>query len=81
MNFGKAYSAMEMGAAVKRSGWNGKGIFIKLQRPDANSFMTVPYMYIDSTGLVSDNPYAPRVRAPWVPSQTDMAAEDWDYAD
>lgn len=79
MNFGEAYSAMEMGAKMKRAGWNGNNIFVKMQRPDANSFMTAPYLYIDTTVLLSDNPDAVRCRVPWVPTQTDMAADDWDY--
>lgn len=60
-----------------REGWNGKGIFIKLQKPDENSFMTHPYIYIDTTGLKTDNPSAPKSRVPWLASQTDLLAEDW----
>ena len=44
----------------KRQGWNGKGVFIKLQVPDEHSKMTSPYIYIDTTGLRSDNPDAPQ---------------------
>jgi len=47
------------------------------QYPDENSFMTSPYIYIDSSGLLSDNPDSPKNRVPWTPSQTDMFAEDW----
>lgn len=60
-----------------REGWNGKGIFIALQSPDENSFMTSPYIYIDTTGLSTDNQSAPKSRVPWLASQTDMLAEDW----
>ena len=60
-----------------REGWNGKGIFIQLQVPDEGSKMTHPYIYIDTTGLQSDNPDAPRDLVPWFASQTDMLAEDW----
>ena len=77
MDFGKALEAIREGKSVIRSGWNGKGIFVALQVPDDNSKMTGPYAYIDTTGLASENPDAPRVMVPWLPSQTDMLADDW----
>jgi hypothetical protein len=77
MNFGLAVEAMKSGRKVARDGWNGKGIFIELQVPDAHSKMTSPYIFIDTTGLQSDNPSAPRSRVPWLASQTDMLADDW----
>ncbi|WP_027178780.1 DUF2829 domain-containing protein [Maridesulfovibrio bastinii] len=81
MNFGKAIEAMKEGRAVRRKGWNGKGIFIKIQSPDENSFMSHSYIYIDTTGLKTDNPDAPKNRVPWLASQTDMLAEDWVLAE
>ena len=77
MNFGQALETLKTGGRVARSGWNGKGIFIELQRPDANSKMTHPYIYINTTGLQTDNPDAPKNLVPWLASQTDMLAEDW----
>lgn len=78
MDFGAALAALKDGTKVARKGWNGKGIFICLQRPDAMSKMTSPYIYIDTTGLKTDNPDAPKSRVPWLASQTDMLAEDWE---
>lgn len=77
MTFGLAIEALKMGKKVARRGWNGKGIFIELQVPDQYSKMSSPYIFIDTTGLQSDNPDAPRSRVPWLASQTDMLAEDW----
>jgi hypothetical protein len=77
MNFGHALEFLKMGHKVARAGWNGKGIFIELQRPDEHSKMTSPYIFIDTTGLKTDNPAAPKSRVPWLASQTDMLAEDW----
>jgi hypothetical protein len=77
MNFGQALQGLKNGGRVARAGWNGKGIFIELQRPDANSKMTHPYIYINTTGLQTDNPDAPKNLVPWLASQTDMLAEDW----
>ncbi len=77
MNFGLAIEAMKKGMKVARKGWNGKGIFIAIQKVDNNSFMSSTYIYIDTTGLQTDNIDAPKSRVPWHGSQTDMLAEDW----
>lgn len=77
MNFGKALEALKEGKKVARKGWNGKGIYLNLQNPDAHSKMTLPYIYIVTTNLVTDNPNAPKGVVPWLASQTDMLAEDW----
>lgn len=77
MNFGDALRILRMGGRVARCGWNGRGIFIELQTPDEHSKMTSPYIFIDTTGLQTDNPHAPKSRVPWLASQTDMLAEDW----
>lgn len=78
MNFGQAIEELKNGKMVCRGGWNGKGIFIKLQTPTEQSKMTSPYIYIDTTGLQGNNPHAPRSLVPWLASQTDMLAEDWE---
>ena len=68
-NFGWAVERLKDGCAVARKGWNGKGMWIALQRPDANSKMTLPYTYMSTvTGDL----------VPWLASQTDILAEDWE---
>ena len=78
MNFGQALEEMKLGNNVRRMGWNGEGIFLALQMPDENSLMTQPYIYIDTQGLITKNENAPKGRVPWLASQTDMLAEDWE---
>jgi len=78
MNFGQAIEKLKEGKKATRKGWNGKGIFIELQVPDEHSKMTQPYIYIDTLGLQTVNPNAPKGRVPWLASQTDMLAEDWE---
>lgn len=68
MDFGEAIRALKDGDKVSRPGWNGKGMFLALQRPDANSANTLPYIWMKT----ADNH-----RVPWLASQTDMLAEDW----
>ncbi len=80
-DFGWALHCLKQSKAVARKGWNGKGIYIKLQTPDVNSKMTLPYIYIVTNGLVTDNPNAPKGTVPWLASQTDMLAEDWEVVE
>lgn len=77
-DFGWALSMLRAGAGVRRRGWNGKGIFLCLQKPDRYSKMTQPYIYIDTTGLLTDNKEAPKGRVPWLASQTDLLSCDWE---
>ncbi|MBU0626831.1 DUF2829 domain-containing protein [Patescibacteria group bacterium] len=77
MNFGQAIEILRDGRKVSRKGWNCRGIFLELQVPDENSKMSSPYIYIDTTGLQTENPNAPKSRVPWFASQTDMLATDW----
>ncbi len=53
---------------VCRSGWNGKNMYLELQIPDANSKMTLPYVYMRTANANL---------VPWLCSQTDLLATDW----
>ncbi|XRJ97331.1 DUF2829 domain-containing protein [Latilactobacillus sakei] len=77
MNFGQALEQIKSGKTVARKGWNGRGICIGLVKPKDGDAMTHEFIYIDTTGLQTDNPNAPLDRVPWFASQTDMLAEDW----
>lgn len=81
MNFGQAIEVLKGGKKVARKGWNGKGIFLELQVPDEYSKMTHPYIFIDTTGLQTENKDAPKSRVPWLASQTDMLSEDWEVVE
>lgn len=78
MNFGDAIVALKAGQKVARDGWNGKGMWLELQRPDAHSKMTLPYVYLNYPANAANTPGA---RVPWLASQTDMLAEDWAIAE
>ena len=77
MNFGQALEWLKKGKAIYRSGWNGKGMWLLLQTPDANSKMTLPYIYIEYP--VGHAAYPNGCRVPWLASQTDILANDWAY--
>lgn len=74
MTFGLALECLKKGMHVCRAGWNGKGMWLELQRPDAHSKMTLPYVFLN---YPADAQNTPGARVPWLASQTDMLAEDW----
>lgn len=76
--FGHALLVLSDGGRVCREGWNGKGMWIELQVPDANSKMTLPYLYLNYPPCEK---YPNGARVPWLASQTDLLAEDWRIAE
>lgn len=70
-DFGWALARMRNGGHVFRRGWNGKGMFIGIQNAgyDRN---TLSYLWIRT----ADNNIVP-----WVASQTDLLAMDWEELD
>ena len=75
-NIGQAVALLKAGEKVARQGWNGKGMWLKLQVPDEHSKMTLPYVYIEYPSAHPAYPLGSRV--PWLASQTDLLAEDWE---
>lgn len=84
MDFGNALNHLKAktGNKAARKGWNGKGLSIELQAPDANSKMTLPYLFMNYPSVPASDT-APEnhlnARVPWLASQTDILAEDWDF--
>ena len=71
MTFGMAIEALKYGRRVARAGWNGKGQFVFLIVPDKMGVNSLPYLSISTvTGDV----------VPWLASQTDVLATDWELA-
>lgn len=68
-DFGWALARLREGQGVTRRGWNGRGQRVDLQVPDSGSKMSLPYLFI--TTVQGD-------RVPWLASQTDMLATDWE---
>ena len=70
---GWAVKELQNGARVRREGWNGKGMWLALQQPDSTGIkMTLPYVYMST---------AQGDLVPWLCSQTDLLAHDWESAD
>lgn len=77
--FGHAVELLKSGFKLARKGWNGKGMYIsyvdpkewnssELERPWDEDLKPRPWIGIKTV----DNEYLP-----WIPSQSDVLAEDW----
>ena len=74
LTFGDAVHMLKLGKKVQRAGWNGKGLTLELQVPDAHSKMTLPYIFMS---YPADAQNTPGACVPWLASQTDVLANDW----
>lgn len=89
MNFGDAIEAAKLGQRIARAGWNGKGMFVYLNKGStAAPDMTIVGVSIDlfdagDDGTVTRMPNLNMKAADgstvtgWLASQTDILAEDW----
>lgn len=78
--FGIALEHLKSGKKVARKGWNGKGRYLELQVPDANSQVTLPYIFMSYPSTpASETAPANHINARvlWLASQTDLLADDW----
>lgn len=89
MNIGEAVQAMKSGKRVTRPGWNGKGMYLAYQpgypegipinantakatgQPQGTVLKFLPYVMMRT----ADGSFVP-----WLCSQTDLLAEDWQEA-
>ena len=94
MTFGDAIEVLKQGGAIRREGWNGKGLFVVKQVPARIGSDVIPKMqslphsakdlilagngFIDYTSqCLIYNENTGRADS-WVPSVSDMFAEDWE---
>jgi hypothetical protein len=85
LGFGHALVALKEGKKVARAGWNGKGIF--LYYVPANSYPAGQNPLGTMKGIFPDDmvPYGAYIAmktaqdnvVPWLASQTDVLADDW----
>lgn len=94
MNFGEVIEALKTGLAVRRKGWNSKGMFIVKQVPSHITGDIIPNMQslpqsAKNILMSRENPHIdytnqmliinPDGRADsWIPSSSDVFAEDWE---
>jgi hypothetical protein len=90
MNIGQAVDAMKCHQKVAREGWNGKGMFIVYQKAYPNG-ISINKNTSEATGIPEGTvrkflPYIMMCTAdgsfvPWLCSQTDLLAEDWEVVE
>ena len=96
-DFGTAIKFLEAGGAIRRSGWNGKGLFVVKQVPSHIDGEIIPDMQslpqsAKDILMSREDPHIdytnqmliinPDGRADsWVPSSSDVFAEDWEVVD
>ena len=84
MNFGEALEELKAGNKVARSGWNGKDMFLFLVPGSTFVVNRHPLLGIYPEGTeISYHAHVDMKTAqgdvvPWLCSQTDMLAEDWE---
>lgn len=83
LSFGLAIEALKMGHRVSRTGWNGKGMFLFLVNGSRFKVNRPPLLgiYLEGTEIDYhahiDMKTAQGYVVPWLASQADMLADDW----
>jgi len=65
-DFGDALECLKGGGLVQRDGWNGRGMWLRLEEPSGT--LTKPFIAMRT---------AEAEHVPWLASQTDLLATDW----
>ena len=87
LTFGQAIEALKQGKKVARAGWNGKGMFLFLVPGSTFKVNRAPLLGIYPEGTEVnycshiDMKTADDKVVPWLASQTDALAEDWDIVE
>ena len=87
MNFSDALAFLKDGRKAARLGWNGKGMFIFLVSGSRFQVSRAPLLGIYPEGTEIryhahiDMRTADGMVVPWLASQTDLLAEDWEIVD
>lgn len=69
MNIGETIAGLKQGKNFARQGWNGKEMYISINLPKPQDKITEPFVYMKT----ADNKFIP-----WLCSQADLLAEDWE---
>lgn len=84
MDFSNALLEIKAGKRVQRAGWNGKGMFIFLVSGSTFKVNRPPLLGIYPEGTTInyhshiDMKTADGMVVPWLASQTDVLADDWE---
>lgn len=73
IDFGAAIKVLKDGKRAARSGWNGKGMFVELHKGGDFQFSELNPFFVIKNVANSFNT--------WVPSISDILAEDWEVVE
>lgn len=76
MSFSMALDNFEKGVKIARRSWKRKKWLVLVETPDDRSEMTQRHLCV----VHPESDAHPMSRAPWLPSQDDMFARDWEFA-
>lgn len=88
MDFSQALVEIKDGGRLARRGWNGKGMWVAYSpgfNVQAHNIFSPAVRSVTGDGMAQFTPYlilrsADGSYVPWLASQTDILAEDWEYA-
>lgn len=89
MTFGEAIEALKQGKFVRRTGWNGKGMYLWLmpaikvkaewcKEPHLKLLAEQQGGEIEACGSIRMKTADNKVLTGWLASQTDVLSEDWE---
>lgn len=87
MNFSEALDNLKVGGRVARAGWNGKGMFLFLVPGSRFEVNRPPLLGIYPEGTMIDYhahidmKTAQGYVVPWLASQADLLADDWELVE
>lgn len=80
MNFGQAIEKLKEGGKVARKGWNGKNMWLVLvnsRNYTVDAVRSGSHSVLPWIGMKTETDEF----VPWLASQTDMLAEDWEVVE
>ena len=76
LSFGMALEALKRGHRVARAGWNGKGVWLAPVKKDEADKVALEFAGLDAAPWIGMKS-ADEKFVPWLASQTDVLANDW----
>lgn len=73
-DIGYAVHSLKAGCKMQRRGWNGKGMWLEIDRGSADEIEVRQDRVIDNFVWLKT---AQNTYIPWLASQADLLAEDW----
>ncbi len=88
-DFQEALGLLKIGSKVSRSGWNGKGMFLFFVPGYVTPFQEASWPvsdFFNPGDLITNLPHIAMYTAqgelvPWIASQSDILADDWDLVE